>query len=439
MSYTPPVHKRIFHSLRRTVAKHWLSRMNAVQIALTGSQGKTNTTAALKHILSQLGPTIATDINLDTIYNIPITALAVRPNTRYAIFECGVDHPNEMDLHLENVKPHIAIITGISPVHTDTEHFGSFENLIKEKRKLIENLTENDFAVLNYDDVHVRKMGTYTKAQIVWYGTDKKNCNIWAEDPKLSIDGLSFHIFFEEQVATPTTGNPSEKNRDIIYPKKRIPIKTALIGLHHMYTIMAAFAVYQIVTKGENPNRFASLIQSLRPLKGRMSKENGPHKTLILNDSLRANPSSTASGLRSFAQIFYTKGKKYAILGEMGELEKPEEEHRTIGRLISTLPIDYLVGIGPNQKHTIEEAISNGFPQKNTFWAPTMIVAGNHLKKIVKEGDFLYLKGSLLRHMERILYLLEGRAVGCSAVVCPFYHSCSTCQYLVSGYSKQSS
>lgn len=396
MIYKPPFYKQLFHSTRRLAAKYWLSVIPALQIGITGSQGKTNTTRIISHILSSIAPTVVTDSNLDTIYNVPITALRVLPWTKFAVFELGVDHPREMDVHLEIVKPKIGLITGISPVHTDEEHLGSLDNLIKEKRKLIEALPPDGYAILNYDDENVRKMASYTKAKVLWYGTDPKHCDVWV-DPKsvnLSLEGTSFTLFYKQQGDKKTT---SEVN-----------IRTKLIGKHHIYTIMAAILTSQTSTQllGTNVpiNRLIDTIGDIQPLKGRMSVETGPLGTVVLNDALRANPASTASGLQTLSKIKYINGKKIAILAEMGELQHPEDEHRKIGQLLKKLEIDYVIGIGPQQKHVITE-----LDPKRGFWAKDVYEAAGALKKVLKKGDLIYLKGSLYRHVERVLHIIEGK------------------------------
>ncbi|HLL60819.1 MAG TPA: Mur ligase family protein, partial [Candidatus Nitrosocosmicus sp.] len=138
--------KPLFHRTRRLLAKRYLRLMSARQIAVTGSMGKTNTTYVLSKMLPALGKVEKTDINLDTIYNVPITALKVRPWHKFVIFELGVDHIGEMDKHLEIARPQVSVITGISPVHTDEEHFGSLQKLIEEKRKMIQTLAPSGFA-----------------------------------------------------------------------------------------------------------------------------------------------------------------------------------------------------------------------------------------------------------------------------------------------------
>ncbi len=419
--YQPPFYKLFFHNVRRQIAKQWLTLMPVTQIAITGSQGKTNTSSMLYHLLSALGTTVRTDLNLDTTYNVPITALKIRPTTTYAIFELGVDHIGEMDAHLEIVKPNIAIITGISPVHTDSKHFGSFENLILEKRKLIERLPGDGYAILNGDDLHVRAMSRFTKAKIIYYGLKSTN-DFAAKDITNSLSGLSLRL---------TT--PTEAVR--IGQSDQAKITTHLIGLHHAYTIMASYALYRVLGFSDF-DRFAKLISTIKPLEGRMSLKNGPLDTVILDDSLRANPASTTSGLCTLSELEYKKGRKIAVLAEMGELEHPEKEHQKIGDLITKLNIDYLILMGKYHIFTYDQAIKNGF-DKNHIWHEINVkTAAERLKTIIKPNDLLYLKGSLLRKVERILMILEGKKVECTISICPFYHHCDTCQYRETGYNE---
>jgi UDP-N-acetylmuramoyl-tripeptide--D-alanyl-D-alanine ligase len=418
MAYKPHPLKQLFHTSRRSAAKAWLSIMPAVQIAITGSQGKTNTSSALYHILSSLAATVRTDLNLDTVYNVPITALKTRPATRFCIFELGIDHIGEMDLHLGIVRPKIAIVTGVSPVHTDAEHLGSFQNLIREKGKLVQSLPENGTAILNGDNPDVRKMACRTKARTVFYGTGPEN-DIVSSDISINLSGTGFTV----------TDRVFEKGN-------RFSVQVPLVGRHNAYTLMAAYAVYRTLGYADT-QRFARLASGLKPLAGRMSVEPGPLGATLLNDSLRANPASVTSGLETVSQIS-TPGRKIAVLAEMGELENPGQEHEKIGRLIAELDLDYVVGIGPLHQHTVQGARAGGFPENRIALARDVKEAAAKLKTVIRKHDLLYVKGSLLRHVERVLMLLEGKQVVCEAVTCPFYHHCPECPYLMTGYPPKS-
>ena len=419
MSYKPNFIKRIFHSFRFNSARIWMRFQPATVIAITGSQGKTNLSRLLYSLIHTLGKTAATDINLDTVYNVPITALKVKPVTKYAIFELGVDHPGEMDRYLKIVRPKIAAVTGISSVHTDEEHLGSLEKVIWEKRKLIKALPKDGFAVLNWDDPNVRGMARHTSANIIRYGSAKEDCDIYFNKKEIAVS----------KNGTALTLHTKEGSVNIVTP---------LIGLHHAYNIAAAYAIYRILDhKLNNDLRFSQKVLKVKPLKSRMSLENGPLGTLMLDDSKRANPVSTEAGLRTFDLMPHEGGRKIAVLAEMGELADPEEEHRKIGMILAGLKIDHLVCIGPYQKFVRDTAVKFGFPEKNIFWTENILIAADHLKEIAKENDFIYLKGSHLRHLERVMLVLEGIQVGCSVVSCPFYWHCRNCPYLRSGYQNR--
>ncbi len=406
--------KKIFHRTRRIIAKAWLKLNHQVTIiGVTGSYGKTNTVRAITQVLSEKFKTIQTDLNLDTNYNLPITLLKIRPWHQKAVLEYGVDHVGEMDFHLSLVEPQIAVLTGVNPTHADEEHLGSVENIIKEKKKLLLSLPKNGLAVLNGDDQLVQPMARDLQAKVVFYGTDKKKCDFWAEKVKVGFKGTSF---------------------DLHYGNQKLRIKTGLIGRHFVQNCLAATAVG--LNQGLSFSQIKQGLAKLKPLSGRLSVEKGPLGSVLLNDSLRANPASTLAGLQTLADL-PTKGRRVAVLGEMGELgQSAEKEHQHIGRKLAELPIDFFLGVGPLQKLATQQALTSGLKKEQVFWAKDVLEAAQILKKILKKNDLFYLKGSRLKHMERILLALQGKKVGCRVAGCHFYYFCPDCPYLFSGFSE---
>ncbi len=396
--------KQLFHQVRRLLAKVWLKFYPQLTITgVTGSYGKTNTTRAITTVLSQKFKTMQTDINLDTVYNLPITILKLKPGHGKLVLEYGVDHKNEMDFHLALVKPSIAVITGINPTHSEPELLGSMEGIIKEKGKLIASLSKDGWAILNRDDVNVQKMESMTKANVLYYGLSPES-DFWASDIEVDFSGTSFVVRHKTE---------------------KIPVKTPLIGRHFVYACLAATAVAKI--QGLDWQEIATGLALLKPLEGRLSIEEGPRGTVLINDSLRANPASTIAGLRVLADL-PTKGRRIAVLGEMGELgESAKKEHIEVGTQVTKLKIDYLISIGPLQKLTAQKAIASGLKKDHVFWVKDVREAADTLKKILKKGDLLYLKASLLRHIERVLLILDGKKIDCELMLCNRYQSCRTC------------
>lgn len=405
--------KQPLHQLRRQAAKSWLRLNPKVKIiGVTGSYGKTNTTRAIAQVLSQKAPALQTDLNLDTIYNLPITLLKLRPLHRFLVLEYGVDHQREMDFHLSLVKPEIGVVTGINPTHSEPELLGSLAGVVKEKGKLLESLPPSGVALLNWDDAQVRKMAVKTKAKVVKYGFSPA-AEIRAEQVKVNFSGTSFVLNFAG---------------------KKQKLRTGLIGKHFLHTCLVAVAIGR--REGLSWAQIKKGLASLKPLSGRLSLEKGPRGTMLLNDSLRANPASTLAGLQTLAALPCPAkggGRKIAVLGEMGELGiMAESEHQRIGEKLAGFKLDYLVSIGPLQKLTAEAAAKAGMNRNQVFWTKDVVEASQVLKKILKKGDLWYLKGSLLRHLERIPLLLKGKKVACQVVSCHQYHQCPECHYLQS-------
>lgn len=406
--------KALFHASRRVAANIWLNAFHraTTQIGVTGSYGKTSTTHALYHIIKRHMPIVMTDLNLDTIYNVPITALKLR-GERVLLLELGIDQRNEMSFHLEIARPNISIITGIAPVHADEEHLGSLENIIIEKRKLIETLDESGIAVLNFDNAHVRAMVPFTRGRVVSYGSTP-DCDYHMTDVHLTTSGSSF------QAVTPTDA---------------FPISTPLLGTHNCVNLMGAIAT--AIQLGVPVETIQQAAASLKPLGGRLNIEPGPLGTTLINDALRANPASTKAGL-AFLSELSSSGKKIAVVGEMGELgDVAVEEHTSVGQFAAECDLSLLITVGDLTRHTAQAAQDSGMAEKNVFAAKNVHEAAALLKTHAGEGDLVYLKGSLMRHMERIPMLLNGEIIACNVVFCPFYHQCSACEYRTTGYQNR--
>lgn len=423
-TYNPTGLKALYHNSRRFLAKKWLRLINPKVIALTGSHGKTNTAHILKALLPEA---LITDTNLDTIYNVPVTALKARPGDKIAIFELGIDRRGEMSRHLEIVKPFISIVTGISAVHSDAEHLGSLENIVSEKRKILSALPATGYAILNADDEKVRNMASATTATIMYYGTH--------EQP-----GLKLAARQEGEVTIDQNGTTFTMVLELENLTLRQEIHSGLIGSHHVGNILGSFLAYYLIEKqfglslAQILEQFRKTLLDIKPLTGRMSLEQGPMGTILLNDALRANPASMLSGLETLKQ-FSSDARKIAILGEMGELgDLAEAEHRKVGELLARLNLDLTLCIGPLQVFTAEEALKHGLGNDRVKAVPGVFEAVQILKETLRPGDVVYLKGSLLRHLERIILSLDGTKVGCTVVACPLYNQCGKCKYLQTGY-----
>jgi UDP-N-acetylmuramoyl-tripeptide--D-alanyl-D-alanine ligase len=378
--------KDIYHNLRRLAAKIWLATHRNVEvIGITGSYGKTNTAQAIATVLESRFTVLQTDLNLDTRYNIPITVLKLGSHEKL-VLEYGIDRPREMESHLAVARPKVAVITGITPVHADREHLGSIENIIKEKGKLASSVPTDGWVVINWEDQLARRIADVASGKVFFYGRNRHHCQLWASHLRTDFKGTTLKLHFQGQTHI---------------------VNLKLIGKHHAQTAMAAVAVGLI--SGLRWREISSGLAKLRPLPGRGNLEAGPRETIILNDSRRANPASSVAGLQTLADL--SAKRRIAVLGEMGELGKYEEEgHRQVGHKVAETKPDYLICVGEATKFIAQEA-RKGIKKERVLWVKDVFEAAGTLSGIIKKGDLIYLKGSLLKHLERIPLILEGKEV----------------------------
>lgn len=115
----------------------------SIVVGITGSNGKTTTTMLVNHILNKANLNVRMGGNIGQSF-----AQQVAEND----FEIQVLELSSFQLDgIENFKPHIAIITNITPDHLDRYEY-KFENYINSKFRITENQTENDFLIYDADD-----------------------------------------------------------------------------------------------------------------------------------------------------------------------------------------------------------------------------------------------------------------------------------------------
>src|SRR3989338_10129795 len=83
------------------------------------------------------------------------------------ILEMGVDRPKDMERIVSWIKPYAAVITAMGTVPVHVQYFSGPEELINEKRKLVECLSDNNWAILNIDDKAAANFRKNTKAQTI--------------------------------------------------------------------------------------------------------------------------------------------------------------------------------------------------------------------------------------------------------------------------------
>ncbi len=186
-------------------------------IVITGTSGKTTTTALVAWILQQaeLKPTALIG---GIVKNLDSGFLA--GNGFYTVIEGDEYNSSFYDSSPKflHYKPYYSVITNIQSDHLDI--YGNIENIFKAFQKLVKIIPEKGLLILNKTNQYTAALAQDAKSEVVTFG---KNGNIWPNGIKLTPNGLSFIVY-----------------NDV---KRLGEIKSRLLGQHNVENILAAIAV----------------------------------------------------------------------------------------------------------------------------------------------------------------------------------------------------
>jgi len=205
---------------------------------------------------------------------------------------------------------------------------------------------------------------------------EKSSASYFPSQIKMTKQGLSFYI-------------------ESIHLKKRIPIKTKLLGMHNVLNILASFAAINAAQL--NIEEFADGLRGLASPPQRLELKTWVKQCQVIDDTYNANPDSMRAAIDVLCHF---KGRKVAILGDMAELGRYRKKlHIGLGDYAKINGIDILLGYGDLIRHTVLAFGDNGYFFKNK------IELIDFLKKNLVGKETILLKGSRSMRMEEILDL----------------------------------
>lgn len=348
-------------------------------VGVTGSNGKTTTKNMLREILSRVGETVAPIESYNNEVGAPYSILRCTAATKFLVVEMGADGLGSIAYLTQIAKPDVAIELKVGLAHVG--EFGGIETTAKIKAELIEGLEPGAIAVLNRDDGYVREMAESCTNPKFWFGTSS-DCNIWADEISLSIEGTSFTAHWADGT------------------HRRI--KLQILGEHHIMNALASLSVAEVM--GLDRVSACAALESM-PLaeRWRMQVTKLPNGIHVINDAYNASPDSTKAALQTLAHIGRGKHRTIAVLGEMAELgEYSREQHDAIGRVVVRLNIDQLVVVGERAKLIHLGAMQEGSWDGESVYFDSASDAEAYLREMLKPNDLVLVKSSKsanLRHL----------------------------------------
>jgi UDP-N-acetylmuramoylalanine--D-glutamate ligase len=251
-------------------------------IGITGSNGKTTTTALTGHILRESGIACQVGGNIGTA----VTAMVEtsRPE-QWNVLELS-------SFQLETIstfRAGIAVGLNVTPDHLDRHH--TFESYADAKSRLFRTQRPGDFAVLNADDPTCAGYAALTPASPVWFSSSRRvTPGVWLENGR---------ILFE--------GEP-------VMPAADIPIR----GRHNVENVMGAAASAKLA--GASLGQIAAAVRTFRAVEHRLEFVRNVGGIDFYNDSKATNVDATLKALDAFTHGLWVilggkdKGSDYTVL-----------------------------------------------------------------------------------------------------------------------------
>ena len=229
-------------------------------IGVTGSNGKTTTTTLISEFMKN---------SFDNVYlggniGIPLSNFVrdIKPNS-YLVLEIS-DH-QLCDMY--DFKTNVSVLTNITPTHLDFHK--SYEVYQMTKKKIFNNHTSDDLAVINKDDEVSMKITDDIKSTKVYYGHDKTNLAYYDEEG----------IYYDGKLVI--------KLDDII-----------LKGKHNYQNIMGA--IIAVKKYGVTDEVIQKVLKEFKGVEHRLEYVDTIDGVTYYNDSKATNCVSTITALNSF-------------------------------------------------------------------------------------------------------------------------------------------
>ena len=370
----------------RDLAASARNRMRGKVIGVTGSVGKTGTKEALRLALSKDGETHASVASYNNQWGVPLSLARCPASAQFAVFEMGMNHAGEIAPLARLVRPHVAVVTTIAPVHL--EFLGSLANIADAKAEIFLGVPPDGAAVINRD------IGQFSQLKERAHEAGIERVISFGEDAQA--DARLIKCALHARCST--------VEADIL--GTRFSYKIGAPGRHLVINSLAVLAAAELV--GADIALAALALAELQPAAGRgapITIELPGGRALLLDESYNANPASVEAALAVLGRSpIGPQGRRIAVLGDMLELGPTGSDlHRALAGAVVANSIDLVFCCGPLM-HALWQALPascrGGYAENSAGLEAQVLPA-------IRAGDVLMVKGSLASRMAVIVKALQ--------------------------------
>jgi len=348
-------------------------RSRAKVVAITGSVGKTTTKEALRHVLATVGKVHASDKSFNNHWGVPLTLARMPADCDYAVFEIGMNHPDEIRPLVKMVRPHVAIVTLIAAAHLG--FFNSLDEIAHAKAEIFEGLEPNGYALLNRDD------GRWKLLERLAHRSGVGNVVGFGENVRAQVRLVNC-LLAPDHSAITVRINGDE-----------FDVRVGAPGRHMVQNALAVLGTARLI--GAPMDKVVAALADLvaengRGRQHRLDTETGTFT--LIDESYNANPASMKAAIQLLeATPVAPDGRRIAVLGDMLELGSHSAKlHAGLAQLISEAHTDIVLMAGPQMKN-LADTLSGDIRKE---YRPSADDLKPILLSAVRPGDVVMVKSS---------------------------------------------
>jgi UDP-N-acetylmuramoyl-tripeptide--D-alanyl-D-alanine ligase len=362
------------------------ARAQGKVIAVTGSAGKTTSKEMLRLALNTLGPTHASASSYNNHWGVPLSLAQFPRESRFGVFEIGMNHFGEIRSLAGFVRPHAAIITTIAAAHL--EYFGSVEAIADAKSEIFESLRDDGVAILPAESSCTEHLVARARQA-----------------------GVKRILTFGHSATA------DARLLSIANSKEKVRVETEILGSRHTFGISASgthiaqnalATLLAIAALDEDVAKAAAALVGFSALKGRGARFAVPlagGAAEIIDESYNANPASMRAALALLAAAKPAPGgRRIAVLGDMLELGPQSAAlHADLADAVEEAKADIVFACGRDMR-----ALFNALPAaRRGSWGETSSEIAPQIVRSLRAGDEVLIKGSLGSRMAVILEAIK--------------------------------